>query len=123
MPTRCDCEWLSVSNMNKDLRNAFIEVATWHGTLDEAEAMLQAEPALSICDIHTAAITGNVEAIQRFLSRDPLSAQVVSAPYGCNALVYLCLSKYLRLRKERDGGFYHHRPDAAQCRCRCQLGV
>jgi len=60
---------------------------------------------LTTADIHTAAITGNVEAVRRFLAQDPANAVAVSEPYGGNALVYLCLSKYLRFDKDRSDDF------------------
>lgn len=81
------------------LRTAFIKAAIWHGSLDEAEQYLAAHPELASSDIHTAAITGDVEAVQRFLAEDPANATAISEPYGGTALVYMCLSKYLRLYK------------------------
>lgn len=91
--------------MSNDLRTEFIKAATWHGTLEEAERILAAHPALAASDIHTAAITGNADAVVRFLADDPANASAVSAPYGGNALVYLALSKYLRLHKSRSENF------------------
>ncbi len=86
-------------------RQAFIEAATWHGTLDEAEAILAAHPEIAGSDIHTAAILGDDAAIRRFLSFDATNATRTSPPYGGDALVYLCLSKYLRLDPSRSDGF------------------
>jgi ankyrin repeat protein len=86
-------------------RVAFIEAAVWHGTLAEAEAILAAHPELASCDIHTAAILGDDDAVRRFIALDPASATAPSEPYGAEALVYLCLSKYLRLDNARTGGF------------------
>jgi hypothetical protein len=42
-----------------DPRAAFIDAATWHGTLEPAEAILAAHPELASSDIHTAAILGH----------------------------------------------------------------
>ena len=89
----------------EQLRIAFIKAATWHGTLSEAEHLLASHPGLASCDIHTAAITGNAEAVRRFLEQDPALAASVSEPYGANALVHLCLSKYLRIERQRTGSF------------------
>jgi ankyrin repeat protein len=91
--------------MNDDIRIAFIKAATWHGSLEEAEQILASHPELATSDIHTAAITGDVDAVRRFLAADPANATLVSGPYGGNALVYLCLSKYLRYDKERSEDF------------------
>ncbi|MRG47329.1 ankryin [Chitinophaga sp. SYP-B3965] len=86
-------------------RTAFIKAATWHGSLDEADQLLATHPELATSDIHTAAITGNVEAVNRFLKEDPANATAISAPYGGTALIYLCMSKYLRLDRSRSNDF------------------
>jgi ankyrin repeat protein len=88
-----------------DTRAAFIEAATWHGTLDEANAMLAQHPALRAGDVHTAAILGDDRAVQRFLAEDPSRATAKSPPYGGDALNYLGLSKYLRLDAARTPAF------------------
>ena len=88
-----------------DARAAFITAATWHGTLDEAEAMLARHPELRAGDIHTAAILGDDRAVQRFLAEDRRNATTKSPPYGGDALNYLGLSKYLRLDPPRTPGF------------------
>jgi len=88
-----------------DLRAEFIEAAIWHGTLDLAQAILALHPDIAGSDIHTAAIVGDDAAVRRFLARDPGSVAAKSAPYGGDALVYLCLSKYLRLDKARSAAF------------------
>lgn len=90
-----------------DPRAAFIEAAVWHGALDRAEALLTAHPDLRSSDIHTSAILGDAEAVGRFLARDAAEARATSPPYGGNALVYLALSKYLRLQPERGEAFLH----------------
>lgn len=88
-----------------DSRTAFITAAIWHGNLDRAEKLLVSHPELASCDIHTAAILGDAAAVGRFLERDPASATATSPPFGGDALVYLCLSKYLRLEPARTPGF------------------
>jgi len=89
----------------KDVRAEFIKAATWHGTLDEAEAMLAQHAELRAGDIHTAAILGDDRAVQRLLEQDPNRATAKSPPYGGDALNYLGLSKYLRLEPKRTPGF------------------
>jgi ankyrin repeat protein len=89
----------------ENLRAAFIGAATWHGSLNEAETILASHPELAGSDIHIAAILGDDEKVKRFLAQDPANATAPSAPYGGDALVYLCLSKYLRLDKKRTGSF------------------
>jgi ankyrin repeat protein len=84
---------------------AFIEAAIWHGTLDAAEAILAAHPEIAQNSIHVAAILGDDAAVRRFISDDPRSATKKEEPYGGDALVYLCLSKYLRLDKTRSEAF------------------
>jgi ankyrin repeat protein len=84
---------------------AFIEAAVWHGTLERAEAILAAHPEVASANIHAAAILGDDAAVRRFLALDPSNATARSGPYSGDALVYLCLSKYLRLDKTRTDGF------------------
>jgi ankyrin repeat protein len=88
-----------------DPRAAFIEAAVWHGRLERAEAILAAHPELASSDIHVAAILGDDAAVCRFLALDPKNVTAKSGPYGGDALVYLCLSKYLRLDRTRTDGF------------------
>lgn len=91
--------------MPENPRTEFIRAAIWHGSADEADKLLAIHPELAYSDIHTSAITGNVEAVRRFLAEDRENAHVLSEPYGGNALVYLCLSKYLRFHKDRSEDF------------------
>ena len=84
---------------------AFIEAAIWHGTLDAAEAILAAHPEIARTSIHVAAILGDDAAVRRLLAANPQNAFKKEEPYGGDALVYLCLSNYLRLDKSRSAGF------------------
>jgi ankyrin repeat protein len=84
---------------------AFIEAAIWHGTLEAAEAILAAHPEIAQNNIHVAAILGDDAAVRRFIAADPRNVTKKEAPYGGDALVYLCLSKYLRLDKTRSEAF------------------
>lgn len=88
-----------------EARTAFIQAATWHGDLEQAEALLHRHPALRSSDIHTAAILGDADAIVRFLEADGQNANAKSPPFGGNALTYLTLSKYLRLEPTRTPAF------------------
>jgi ankyrin repeat protein len=84
---------------------AFIEAAIWHGTLEAAEAILAAHPKIARSSIHAAAILGDDATVRRFISLDPRNATSKEKPYDGDALVYLCLSKYLRLDKARSAAF------------------
>jgi ankyrin repeat protein len=88
-----------------DVRADFIGAATWHGSLERAEAMLRAHPELASSDIHTAAVLGDDVAVRRFIAEDPKNVTATSPPYGGDALNYLCLSKYLRLDPSRSEAF------------------
>jgi ankyrin repeat protein len=84
---------------------AFIEAAVWHGTLEAAEAILAAHPEIARNSIHAAAILGDDAAVRRFITADPRDVTKKEAPYEGDALVYLCLSKYLRLDEARSESF------------------
>src|SRR6478672_680450 len=84
---------------------AFIEAAIWHGTLEAAEAILAAHPEIAHNSIHVAAILGDDAAVRRLIAADPRNVTRKEAPYEGDALVYLCLSKYLRMDKTRSDAF------------------
>src|SRR5262249_47115767 len=86
-------------------RVAFLQAALWHGSLEKAREMLAAGPELATSDIHTAAVVGDDGAVRLFLERDPSSVHATSDPYGGEPLVYLCLSKFLRLDPSRSDAF------------------
>lgn len=86
-------------------RASFIRAAIWYGSLEPAETILRAHPELANADIHTAAVLGDDAAVRRLLALDPGNATLTSAPHDGDALVYLGLSKYLRLDPARSGGF------------------
>lgn len=87
------------------LRRAFIKAATWHGSLDEADAMLTQHPGLASLDIHIAAILADHKSVKKFLAHDIHNATATSLPYGANPLTHLCLSKYLRFTRKTDADF------------------
>jgi ankyrin repeat protein len=84
---------------------AFLQAATWHGNLDRAAAMLTSAPHLARASIHTAAVLGDEQGVRDFLARDPAGARALAPPYQGSPLVYLCLSKYLRLESPRSAAF------------------
>jgi ankyrin repeat protein len=88
-----------------DLVEAFLQEATWHGNLDRAAAMLSSAPHLARASIHTAAVLGDERAVRGFLRGDPASARALASPYQGPPLLYLCLSKYLRLEPARSESF------------------
>ena len=95
-----------------DPRAAFIEAACapldgWHGagTLDAANALLAAQPALATTDVYTAAILGDADTVGRFLATDPGAATAKAPPRDWDALTHLCFSRYLRLDPARSAGF------------------
>ena len=84
---------------------AFIEAAIWHGTLERAEEILAAYPEIAQSSIHAAAILGDDASVRRFIALDAANATLKAEPFNGDALVYLCLSKYLRISKSRSAGF------------------
>ena len=89
----------------ESIREKFLAAATWHGSLDDAEALLHQNPALATMDIHTAAVVGNDAAVRRFIELEPANVTAPSPPHGGDALTYLALSKYLRLDPSRTPEF------------------
>jgi Ankyrin repeats (many copies) len=67
------------------------------GTLDEADALLAAEPGVA-GNIYAAAILGDAARVRELLAEDAPRATAPGGPYEWDALTYLCFSRYLRLR-------------------------
>lgn len=88
--------------LTPELITDFLESATWHGTLDRARELLAAHPVLERATIHTAATIGNPAAVIEFLAQDPSSVSALAAPHQGTPLVYLGLSKFLRLDPARS---------------------
>ena len=87
------------------VRDEFLAAATWHGGLEEAEALLAAHPWLRGADVYTAAVLGDDAAVRRFIAEDRANAVAKHGPYTADALNYLGLSKYLRLDPARSDAF------------------
>ena len=83
----------------------FIDAAIWHGGVDRANALLDADPAIARSNIFAAAILGDEESVRRVLAELPAAATAVSGPHGASALVCLCFSNYLRLDPARTTAF------------------
>jgi ankyrin repeat protein len=75
------------------------------GTLERAEAILAAHPAVASAGVHTAAIVGDAAKVRRFLALDERNATAKGGPYGWDALTHLCFSRYLRLDRARSDDF------------------
>ena len=84
---------------------AFIEAAIWLGPIDRAEKILASYPEIAQSSIHVAAILGDDATVRRFIAQDARNVTVKAEPFGGDALVYLCLSKYLQRYKSRSAGF------------------
>lgn len=75
------------------------------GTLERAEAILAAHPALATDDIYAAAVLGDEATVRRCLASDASSATAKGGPRDWDALTHLCFSRYLRLDASRSDGF------------------
>jgi ankyrin repeat protein len=75
------------------------------GGLEHAERILAANAALARTDIRAAAVLGDAHAVRELLAVDPANATAKGGPYGCDALTYLCFSKYLRHDRARARTF------------------
>jgi ankyrin repeat protein len=75
------------------------------GTLERAQAILAAHPAVANANIHTAAILGDAAGVRTLLALDAHNATAKGGPYGWDALTHLCFSRYLRLDRAKSDGF------------------
>lgn len=84
---------------------AFIKEAVWLGPIDRAEQILASCPEIAQSSIHVAAILGDDATVRKFIAQNAALVTAKADPFGGDALVYLCLSKYLRRDKKRSAGF------------------
>lgn len=75
------------------------------GTLEQANAILAAQPEVAIGTIHAAAILGDDAGVRRLLQIDSGNATAKGGPRGWDALTHLCFSRYLRIDRARSEGF------------------
>src|SRR5471030_2741468 len=75
------------------------------GTLEQANAILAAQPEVASGSIHAAAILGDDAAVRRFIEIDAGNATAEAGPRGWDALTHLCFSRYLRIDRARSDGF------------------
>jgi ankyrin repeat protein len=87
-----------------NLAENFIQAAIWHGSLERPDAILAGHPEIA-GNIHVAAILGDDAVVRRLLAEDRQNAFKKAPPYDGAALVYLCLSNYLRLDPARSEAF------------------
>jgi ankyrin repeat protein len=75
------------------------------GTLERADAVLDAHPEVAAGSICAAAILADEDSVRRFLASDPCSATANGGPRGWDPLTYLCFSRYLRLDPAQRAAF------------------
>ena len=86
---------------------ACVPMAETHasGTLERADEILAAHPAIATDSIHAAAILGDDTAVRRFLAGDPRVATAAGGPRGWDPLTHLCFSRYLAREGVHSEGF------------------
>ena len=67
--------------------------------------MVAADPGLPARSIHAAAVLGDEARVRALLAKHPGAVTATAEPFGGMPLVYLCLSKFLRLERERSDAF------------------
>ncbi len=84
--------------MEAFINAACIPLGTAHrsGDLEEARALLAANPNLAQQSIHTASILGHADNVRRLLAEDPARATEKAGPRKWDALTHLCFSRFLR---------------------------
>jgi len=87
------------------LRDEFMRVAFWHGSIEKATGILTEHPELASSDIHIAAMLGEANAVERFIEADPSSVNVKSGPRNVDPLTALCFSVFLQRDPSRSEGF------------------
>lgn len=81
---------------------AFLKEATWHGDLPAAEKLAAVLP-YARQHAALAAVLGETECLRELLAKDKTLVFARYPPYDTTALVYACLSKYLRSDLSRSG--------------------
>lgn len=98
---------VTTSTVDDFIRAACVPRDASHGsgTIDRANAILDAHPEVAGASIHAAVVLGDDEGVRRFIAQDPANATAGGGPYGWDALTHLCFSNYLRLDPARSDGF------------------
>jgi ankyrin repeat protein len=91
--------------MTSDPAAEFIKASVWHGRLNDADAILAANPGIRESNIHVAALLGDAEGVISFIAVDASNATSKGGPLGWDPLTHLCFSRYLRLDRTRSEGF------------------
>lgn len=79
----------------------FLQAATGR-RVGRATAMLKRRPDLASDNLQTAAVLGDVPALQRFLADDPAAATRPDGPLDWPPLMYLCWSVFLKADRDRS---------------------
>jgi ankyrin repeat protein len=69
-----------------------------------AEELLRVDPALARFDLATACVSGEAEAVARWLAADPAAARRPLEPRGWEPILYATFSRLLRTDPERAAG-------------------
>ncbi len=82
-------------------RAGMLVSAACSGRMGEARDLLAAWPAIATADISTASALGEIEAVERFLRRNPSAATARGGPDEREPLLYLSFSRFLGSDPER----------------------
>lgn len=76
------------------IRLACLDYGRWSPLdLEEAEQLLEREPALGRASVHAAAATGEAGALREMIARDPALVGAAGGPYRWPPLMYACYSR------------------------------
>src|SRR4051812_17746274 len=89
--------------MGSDSADKLVRAAC-SGDLRTARRLLADEPGLGRANFYTACVTGEVEVVERELTRDPELARRTGGPEGWAPILYACFSRFLRGDAGRAAG-------------------
>ncbi|HEX8523180.1 MAG TPA: ankyrin repeat domain-containing protein [Tepidisphaeraceae bacterium] len=74
-------------------------------SLARAEALLKQQPGVAKSHLAVACVLGDAEAMEDLLKKDAAQPTRSAAPHGWPPLLYVCYSRYLKLRKKSESRF------------------
>ncbi len=72
---------------------------------ERAKLILEGQPDLVVGDFYAALIAGEIDAVERFLNRDPGLAVRTGGPHDWQFLLHVCFSRFLQHDESRSDSF------------------
>jgi hypothetical protein len=97
-------QFVETRRLDISQRAAELVKAACSNDVRKARLLLETEQELATFDLYSACVCGEVDAVERYLSRDPALANRKGGPLNVEPILYVCFSRFLRADAARRGG-------------------